>query len=326
MKERDFNSKELNLLDLLKIISDKIVLLLKETKQCIGKTLQLAYRHKVLFGIMIILAIGIGLFRTRASQNIYTTDAMIKLYGVKAHTVIKMSEQLSLEARLLNKKRLAQRLNLHDSVVNKIISIHFYSMIDYNKNSIPNTVDFNRSHSLEDTVNVLMSDYVYLQFKLIQSTANAEEIGKAIVDFINQKPFIQSSFTSYKNNLTERLNLCNRELQRLDSLSNKKYFEKTQKQIELKNNQLLVGSNKVQLFYDDILELYGVKSKTKAKLLATTAPLKVTTGFIIDSNSMTWQRRLKIVAKIIILSLFLSLIMAFILENRKKWIDFLNQK
>ncbi len=323
MEEKKTNVEDLNLLDLIKLIGEWIASFFRLCINCVGKTLQLLYRHRFLCLIMVAIGIGSGFYFSSKSKRVYNVDGMVKLHGLRAHTILKMGEQLSHDASNSDKRNLSEKLDLDLSIVKKINSIEFFPVIDYNKDSIPNVIDFKRKHPLEDTVNVVMNDYVFIRFQLAKNTNQAKEIGEAIIKFINNTPLIYTSFSSHKKNLLERLTLCDIELKRLDSLANKTYFEEVKKQIQFNNNQLFVGNKFIQLFYGDQLKLQNIKARIYWELSILKTPLEVPAGFIVDPNPI--NGRLKMLLKGILFAFIISILISYILENRKRWIEFLKK-
>ncbi len=319
MEETNSNIKEINLLELLRLIGKQIHLFFKLVLNGIGKSLQLLYRHKVLFLIILIIGICTGFYYSSKPKRIYKAQGMVRLYGVKSHTVSKLGEQLT--ADVYNKKKLTERLMLDREVIESIEAIEFFPVIDYNKDSIPNTVDLDRKHPLTDTVNVIMNNYVFLQFKLRGGFVHAREVGNSIINYINRQSFVQNKYLSYKENLTERLNLCNVELKRLDSLSNETYFNDKPKQVQYTRNRLLVGDQHTQLFYEDQLILHKVKSQINTELLGMSTPLVVPSGFVV--NPYPINGRLRMITRFSLLALIVSILVSYILENRRKWNNYL---
>ncbi len=324
MKKEESNTQELNLLDLIILFGRWIKSFFKSLTKCTGKTLQLLYRHKFIFFSIVLIGIAGSFYTSRKSNRIYKVDGMIKLCGIKSHNLLKIGKQLSFDASNLDKRDISKKLKLSDSIVNKIQSIEFFPVIDYNKDSIPNVVDFKRKHPLDDTVNVVMDNHIFIRLKLRKNTTNGDKIGKSILNFINKQPTIQTSFLAYKKSLKERLDLCDIEIKRLDSLANKKYFEEPKRQIEFKYNQLLVGNNYTQLFYEHQLILQKVKSNINEELVNAVAPLIAPSGFIVDPHPV--NGRLKTLFAGFLISLIISILISYIIENRKKWIEFLNKK
>ena len=317
------NTKEVNLLDIMSVIWNWIVKVVMFVISLAGKTLQLLFRHKILTIILLLLAFAVSQYFSRPSNRKYNVDAMAVLYGVQAKTVMQVGSQLTASSPRFEETSLSRKLGISDSVSKKIAGINFFNVIDFKSDSVPDRVDFNNKHPLSDTLNVRMRDHVYIRLKTI-GTKHAAEVGDAVLKYINSNPTVQTEFESWKNQLRQSIVIAGLESKRLDSLARIKYFQDAKPNIRLDNNNLLIGNQYTQLFYGDMLYMQRIISESEAKLAEAETPLVIPSGFII--NPQATNGRVKNGIEGLLIGLVLSVIAAFVIENFKNWIKFLNQK
>ena len=265
------STNEVNLIDILAAVWNGIVRMVKFLVNLAGRMLQLLFRHKVMVLILLIACFAISQYFSRPGNRRYHVEGMAVLHGVQAKTVKQIGSQLTISSPRFEVTSLGHKLGLTDSVAKKLGGVLFFDVIDYKRDSVPDVVDFNRNHSLSDTVNVVMPDYVYIRL-VMMGTNHAAEIGEAVLNFINNNPVVQSDFNTRRNVYKQQIALADLETQRLDSLTLIKYFEQDKPNIKFQDNQLLIGNQHTQLFYGDKLHLQRMKSEAETKLAQAEAP------------------------------------------------------
>lgn len=316
-------TKEINLMDILIAIWGWIVKGVKAVIRTIGLILQLLFRHKILVIISMLVCFGVSQYFARKDNRRYNVDAMAVLHGPQAQTVMQIGNQLSLSSQRFTETSIGHKLGLNDSIAKKIAAIKFYNVIDYQKDSVPDLVDFHRNHSLSDTVNVKMRDHVYIRLQLI-GTNHADEISNAVLNYINSNPVVRTDYETQINEYKQQIVVLDAEAKRIDSLAKIKYFEDEKTQIRLQNNQLLVGNQQKQLFYGDLLLLQSRKSLAEKRIAEAKSPVVVPSGFIINPKSLNGRITNGVYG--LVLGLLLGLVLSFIIENLKKWLIFLSNK
>jgi len=314
------NTKEINLMDIFTAIGKWLRKIIVGFIKYIGKLLQLSFRHKILIICVLLVSVIIGQYLSRPSARKYKVEGMCQLNGVNAPTVMETGKQLSFSSPLFLSTSLARKLNIPDSVAKKVAAIELFPVIDYQHNGVPDLVDFNRNHSLNDSMNVLMKNYVYIRIKMI-GTDHAQEVGNAVLNYINSNEKAKKDFNVKRAQLIERINMCDMELARIDSLANITYFKDKKPEIKFENNKLLLGNSEIQLFYKNLLELLDTKAIAQTKLEDAVKPIVNPAGFIINPSPV--NSRLKYGVYSLVFGLVLGLIFGFIIENRKKWLNFL---
>ncbi|MFV0391875.1 MAG: hypothetical protein ACK5KP_08355 [Paludibacteraceae bacterium] len=316
-------TSEVNLMDILVSIWNWIVKAVKYLFHLIGTVLQLLFKYKILTLIILIFAFAVSQYYARQSNRKYQTGAMAYLYGVRSPKVKQVGNQLTSSSPKFKETSIGYKLDLPDSLASRLLSVEFFDVIDYKSDSVPDRVDFARNHSLTDTLNILMNSYIYVRLTTL-GTQNVDKISNAVLNYLNENADIKSDFDVYKSTLQERIQVAELESKRIDSLARKKYFESEKPNIQLQNNRLLVGEQRTQLMYGDLLFLQKDKAETERRLSEAKAPVVLPSGFIINPRPINGRVTNGIDG--LIIGIILSVMLAFVLENYKKWLQFLRQK
>lgn len=316
-------TKEINLLQLITLFFNWIKNIILNLLRFVGYMIRLCYRRKIVVIIVLVISIVIGQYFARKSNRIYKAEAMAMLYGSEASTVKDVYSQLENSLSTNKLTSLATKLSLPDSVAKNITEIHSFYVIDYLKDNTPDKIDFGNNHSLTDTLNVPMRDRIYLQIK----TKNINQVPlvqAAILSFLNTNSVIKNQFLSKKTDYLQQIRICDIELQRIDSLAKVSYFKDTEKQMRFEQNKLLVGDQRKQLFYDDLLRLQSIKSSAEKQLADCIQPVDLPSGFVV--NPMPLNGRVTYGLYSLLIGFVLAVIIAGLIENIKKIFDFLNKK
>ena len=318
----DNNSKEVNLLQLIAIVFDWLKQIGSRIINLLGRILQLSFRRKITLIIAIGICVAVGQYMTRKSVRIYKAEAMAMIYGSDAQTLKEVSRQLENSLSSNNLISLATKLSLPDSVANNIAEISSFYVIDFMKDSVADVIDFENNHSLTDTMNVKMRDRLYFRLKT-KSIAQVPQVQTALLNYFNNNKVLKSQFDTKKNELIQQVQLCDSESKRIDSLAKVSYFKENEKQLSFENNKLLLGEQRKQLFFGELLRLQEVKSAAQTKLSNYNQPIELPASFVVDPTPL--NGRLKYGIYSILIGYVLGLLIAVFVENHKKLFSYLNR-
>lgn len=321
MEEKD--SKEINLLDLIRIFFNWLKRLGLGFLNLITNTLRLLYRHKIMICVILACCVALGFYLGRPSQREYKAEAMAILNGSIAQTVKEVSRQLEHSSTLSNFTTLSSKLSLPDSVAKNITGIESFYVVDFLNDSTPDMVDFKGKHSWEDTLNVRMPNRLYFRIK-VRCVSQLPEIETAFLDYFNTNDRLASEFNVKKNNLSREIQLLNAEINRLDSMAEISYFKGIDQQVQLRSNTLLVGEQRKQLLYEHFLFLQEKKMKREIEFANCTDPVVLPTGFI--ANTRHEAGRVKYTIHCCLVGLLISILLALFIENRKCIFNYLSKK
>ena len=317
------NTKEINLLQLINLFFNWLLKIGKIILDLIVYLVQLAYRHKSIVLISISICLVFGLYFSRPSAKVYKAEAMAMLYGSETQTVKEVSKQLENSVGSNNLFSLATKLSLPDSVARNIVGIQSFFVIDYLKDGVADMVDFKNNHSLTDTLNLRMKDRIYLQIK----TTNISQIPKvqaAILNYFNTNKVMKSQFDIKRSEIIQQIKICDVESKRIDSLAKFSYFKDIDKQVRFEKDKLLIGDQKKQLFYDDLMRLQDIKSYAQNKLTNYNQPMELPSGFVVYPTPENGTVKYGVIA--IFIGFVISLILSGLIENLKKILAFLDKK
>ena len=315
--------KEINFLQMISIIFQWLKKVFLITFKTSGSILQLAFKYKWTVIIITVLFFIAGQYFARPSARVYKAEAMAMIYGSDAQTLREVCKQLENTLSTNKNLSLAAKISVPDSISKNIVSIKSYDVIDYLKNNTADKINFDNSHSLEDTMNVKMDDRIYIQIK----TKNISQVPlfqAALTKYFDENPILKAKHEAGKKNYLDRIQICDIELQRIDSLAKIFYFKENSNQMKFENNQLFVGENRKQLFYDELLRINSIKGDVQSRLAEFIRPVYFPSNFVVNPHPQ--NGRIKYGVFSLILGFMFSVIFALIFENTKKFIAFLKNK
>ena len=317
------NSKEINLLQLLNLLFAWIVKCVKGIVRFFGHLIQLTYKFRLITFFLIICGTGVGLYLSRPSAKVYKAEAMAMLYGSEAQTVKEVCKQLENSIASNNLYSLSAKLSLPDSITKNIVEFHAFYAITYHKDSVAETIDFKESHPISDTINVKMKDRLYFQV-LTKNITQLPKVQDAILNYLNNNVTIRTEYINKRNESLQKIKICNDEIKRIDSLAKISYFKTPEKQLRFENNNLLIGEQKKQLFYDDLLRLQKTKSKQESKLAYFKQSVVLPAGF--NPSPIVLNGTLKYSTIGLLIGYLVAVLASFLLEHRKAIIRYLEEK
>ncbi|HET7732853.1 MAG TPA: hypothetical protein VFK73_03365, partial [Paludibacter sp.] len=214
----------------------------------------------------------------------------------------------------------AAKLSLQDSIAKNIVGFQSFYVIDYLKDNVADKVDFANNHSLTDTLNLKMKDRLYFQIKTL-NISQVPKIQAALLNYFNKNVVMKTEFDQKKNELVNRIQICNIESQRIDSLAKISYFKNIDQQLRFENNKLLLGDQKKQLFYDELLRLNDIRSYSEMKLADFKQPVDLPSDFVVNPNPINGRGKYGVYS--LIIGYALGLLIVILLDNLKKIKTFL---
>jgi len=319
----EINSKEVNLLQLITLFFNWLKKIGKSILNFIGYLARLSFRHKIIVIASILVCLSISYYLSRPSARIYKAEAVAMLYGVETQTAKEISKQLETSVSSNTLYSLSSKLSLPDSITKNIIEINSFYVIDYLKDGVADIVDYKNNHSLTDTLNLRMKDRFCLQIKF-KNMNQVPVIQAAILNYFNNNEVMKKQFNIRKSEIIKQINICDIELQRIDSLAKISYFKDTDKQLRFDKDKLLIGEQKKQLFFDDLLRLHDIKAYSEYRLTDFTQPMILPSGFVVSPNPENGRLKLEILG--VFFGLLIGMFISGLIESFNKIIAFLNNK
>jgi hypothetical protein len=254
---------EINLLDLFSILFAWLRKVFHGLLVYMGKLSRLIYRRKWYVAATVVAGVAVGLYLSRPAARIYKAEGTALILGADAQTVRQVFRQLENSDPRNPYTSLTGKLNLPDSVADNIVQLAAYYMIDYMRDSVADKVDYLDSHSLTDTMNVRMRDRVHIR--------------------LNSNAVILSQYNARINDLKNQISICDRELNRIDSLAAMYYFrEKDNAQLSFEKNSLIMGEQRKQLFYGDLMRIQEYRNHAQLELSRFTKPVEIPSSLVVS--------------------------------------------
>ena len=107
-----------------------------------------------------------------------------------------------------------------------------------------------------DTTNLIMSDRLMVGIKA-KNLAGYNDVYNKIAQYLVAQPTINAIHQAFVEQTENRIEFCDNEIKRLDSLANHTYFNSPTDFSLKMNNTVLTGEVKKQLLYEEINQLYN---------------------------------------------------------------------
>ena len=317
------NSKELNLLDLIRMFFNWLKRLGWGFLRLLGNWLRMLCRNWAVTLVVLAASVAVALYLGRTENRKYKAEAMAILNGSISQTVMEVTQQLALSSPLSDDTKLSTKLGLPDSIARNIAGIESFYVIDYLNDSTPDMVDFKRRHSLEDTLNVRMPNRLYFRVK----TKNVRQLPafeQAFTDYFNRNERLVKEFNVKRANLQGEISLLDAEIHRIDSMATITYLHEPYMQAQIKWNTLLFGEQERQMLYGDLLFLQKLKGKREAELANCTAPVVLPDGFMVMPRPVYGRIFYLVICGVI--GAFVAMLIELLIEHRKTILNYLFKK
>ena len=241
---------------------------LKKWTNAIGRAILISIifliRRWIPLSITIIAGLVISYALKELSPEVYTSDLVLRNNTIDNEQIIAYVNRIK---DVKDKSILSETLGISKETSDNIINIGAFWIIDLNRDSIPDNVDYYNSHNVHDTINVRMKDRFDIQVK-IKSVQDLSKVRDGLIYYINNNPFFQEKNKIRLNQLSESIKRMDVDISRMDSLQKVKYFEETRQKATQSNGQIVFiqEQNTTQLLHKDILSLIKGKQSLETEL------------------------------------------------------------
>jgi len=149
-------------------------------------------------------------------------------------------------------------------------------------------------------------------------------VQNAILNFLNTNSVLLNNFNIEKTNMLSTINICEAESKRIDSLAKINYFKQNDQQLNIENNKLLIGEQRKQLFYGELIELQNIKAGVQFRLEGFKAPIILPSNFVV--NPIPENGRVKYGVISILIGFVVALLISILIENFKYLISYLKSE
>lgn len=314
-------NKEMDIFTMFNRMVSGLYSLLKKVGGIVGKALQLTYKYKALCALFIIVSSSLAIYQTTGDRKVYKGDMTISINDGNSFQYAEMVNSLNKYAKDLDHEGLAAALDLPSEIANEVRFLKPYFLIDMNKDSLCDIVDFKREFRASDTSNVRMHDGLVISVGM-SSTEHYEEMEAALIEYFIGNQYLQDLNTARVNNLSELEQSLENDFNLIDSLQKIEYFQKNTNGINIMKN-LQVNTDK-QMFYFNKVDILEKKMEISTKLTVKQDIVTVTSRFQPTKKSV--NRPVTTLCCYCGISYALFLLLALLLKNKSVIMDFLKGK
>jgi hypothetical protein len=322
-ENRNVRNDEIDLLDLFARMGKTINSWARALGRAFLITIVFIFRKWIPLSLSIVIGVFVSFFMKSTSSSLYTSDIVFKSNTVPASDILPYLKRLHTYCLEGNKEALGDALSLDQTAINNIIDLNSFYIIDLNRDSIPDYVEYDENQNVIDTTTTKMQDRfdIRLQMKSLQELIT---VRNGLISFIEKDSLLKQRTRLRLRQNQELLARINIDILQLDSLQKVKYFEETRNQQARSGGQMVfLQEQKTQLVYSDIYNLYKKKQVLESELTLYKDVVSVLREFSIPAKSVSGAVNYR---KQITLSLFcLTLLVLVIIENRKKLLEVYNK-
>ncbi len=282
----DKKTDEINLFDFLIQCWNAFVSLLKKILNIFLQIVRFSLRNIVIIGLCAIFGLGAGYYFSRPNVAKYNYETTVTFRdGMKPYVYDAMRLFFSASRPMLE-----ENYGLDCELMGSIDRVNYYNVVDANVNNITNTIavgqvtplpnanvfdntllkpdfiDYTNTISAQDSLNVIMPDRVHLQITM-DGMQPMDKIKNALKRYVNNIPEVKSANANIQRTDSIRLIYYDRELDRLDSLSNYEYFQRDIMSQKIGDNSTAIIEAKYRPTYEaKILMLMNKRDYLKNRI------------------------------------------------------------
>lgn len=177
-----------------------------------------------------------------------------------------------------NYQTAADYLNIDVQKVSQIKSIEAFYMLDFNKDRIPDQIDYEKTFNPKDTSITRMNNFFVVRLEVFDEGI-FENARDGIIKYINRNKFItENNEDRIRQNLA-LIETLKSEIKKIDSLQKVEYFELPQMQRASSNQMVVLNEKERKLYHDQKLALEKEKLKLEKELIINREPITIVQDF-----------------------------------------------
>jgi hypothetical protein len=318
--------REMNLFDVCKACINGMVRFFKWIAYYIGYGIKISIRKWWIVLPSIALFLSLALYYARPANWIYEVDGIVVLNGPSTSAVKDRFEALG-KGMLCEKmptQTLMQMLDITGEEAIKLREFKTYYVIDAKDDKTADFVDYDKAIPAVDTLNVRMPNMLALQFRT-KDPANIPNIEQKIMAYMNASQEFQMAFKATQMNMLRQHQFDCAHVEKMDSLISAFYLGAGTPQIQTDRwgDGILMGKREIQLFLDDIEDLFEQKRERDNTFALCTAPVAIQTHF--TANPLPVNNRLKWGCIGLLVGWLMGCILGCMIEQRKRIIAWIKQ-
>lgn len=308
------DNKEINLFDLLIMLWKKIKSFSIRTFNFFKEVLCLFIKYFWIVIPSIIIFAILGYWMTTPEKTKYSAEGIITF--VPENQILIENEFQILNSLKNNESSLFKKeFNINQQQLSKLLEFKVFPIVDFQKDSIPDFVlPRNDYHTKTDTTNPIMRDMLAVRI-ILNGTTEYKPYLDGLVKYFNNRENLFKTDSISKSLIRNRIDFCDKELERLDRFSEYDYFGGG-KQV-LKTNQqqgITLESSRKNLYYKDMHNLI----KEKNYLISYLTNKNDVINFTSQNMNVTSVPRIYRLLIYIILGFVLGITIAYLIKRRKE--------
>ena len=314
-------NQELDLLDVLRMIGNAIANFFMKILQGLGWLVRLLFQYKYGCIACVVLFVLLGIYLNRT--KIYRAETDLKVTSYPSYYVKDILDPLHLQSISGNEAVLSKELNMSVEDVRKITDIKCFYYIDLYRDGTPDYIDYEGKYDVNDTTSTILPWRLRIRVEG-KDTSLFPRMTEALLHMLTNNEQIKRENELRAIQLDERIAFVNREIQLLDSLRKKEYFQKKKELSVSLDKAILLNERDMKLFHSDLLDLDKAKNDLVWERAFYAQGLLFENEFSYDSNPI--NRKMKTLPKFALIGFLLSIVVCCGWKFKERISNYLNRQ
>ncbi|MCI7555401.1 MAG: hypothetical protein MST03_01205 [Bacteroidales bacterium] len=285
----------------------------------LSRMIRLSWRKAYIVLPLLILGLAAGIYWTRPENRKYKVEAVLILNGPTEFDVAQalMPIEFAVDANMSETQNLQNLLQLEPGIARVTTLFEHFPVIDFRHDSVPDMIDYKRSHKRSDTLDIVMDNRIAVRFRT-KNINSVPTVQQNLLQYLNSQPQIQAAFEAKKADIERFAEFCRVQTEVLDSFIVEFYFNQgtgSQNKVRPWSPGLVVGSREVQAMHNDMFELLERRKQVTHELSLMTAPVVLDSNFALNPepvrNPHIWRILFMLAGWIA------GAVLAWLIEDRK---------
>ena len=285
----------------------------------LSRMIRLSWRKAYIVLPLLILGLAAGIYWTRPENRKYKVEAVLILNGPTEFDVAQalMPIEFAVDASMSETQNLQNLLQLEPEIARVTTRFEHFPVIDFRHDSVPDMIDYKRSHKRSDTLDIVMDNRIAVRFRT-KNINSVPTVQQNLLQYLNSQPQIQAAFEAKKADIERFAEFCRVQTEVLDSFIVEFYFNQgtgSQNKVRPWSPGLVVGSREVQAMHNDMFELLERRKQVTHELSLMTAPVVLDSNFALNPepvrNPHIWRILFMLAGWIA------GAVLAWLIEDRK---------
>ena len=285
----------------------------------LSRMIRLSWRKAYIVLPLLILGLAAGIYWTRPENRKYKVEAVLILNGPTEFDVAQalMPIEFAVDANMSETQNLQNLLQLEPEIARVTTRFEHFPVIDFRHDSVPDMIDYKRSHKRSDTLDIVMDNRIAVRFRT-KNINSVPTVQQNLLQYLNSQPQIQAAFEAKKADIERYAEFCRAQTEVLDSFIVEFYFNQgtgSQNKVRPWSPGLVVGSREVQAMHNDMFELLERRKQVTHELSLMTAPVVLDSNFALNPepvrNPHIWRILFMLAGWIA------GVVLAWLIEDRK---------